>query len=194
MTRRLILVLGAALLIAACSGEDDTAEVVTTTTQPPPATTTTLEPLPPLALTSPSFEEGQEIATRFTCDGQDVNPPLEIVGLPDETVTLVLIMDDPDAPVGTWDHWVEYDIDASRGSYTMEVDAGQVGIQGVNSWNLQGYGGPCPPPGENHRYFFKIFVLNDRLGLPPGIDSEGVTTAMEGKVIAEVQLMGTYGR
>ncbi len=134
------------------------------------------------------------VPTQFTCDGADINPQLDIVGLPDETAALVLIVDDPDAPVGTWDHWVEYDIAAERGDHTIQQGSGQIGIQGVNSWNLTGYGGPCPPPDEQHRYFFTVYALSERLGLPPGIDSAGIRTAMEGKVLGEAQLMALYGR
>jgi len=147
-----------------------------------------------LEMTSRSFEDGQSIPARFTCDGPNVNPPLDIVGLPEGTVTLTIIMDDPDAPVGTWDHWVEYDIEAGSGEFTIPAAAGQIGIEGLNSWNLPGYGGPCPPEGEEHRYFFTVYALNDHLDLPPEIDSAGVRTVMEGKVIAEVVLMGRYAR
>ena len=104
-------------------------------------------------------------------------------------------MDDPDAPVGTWDHWVEYDIDAAGGDYSIPAAAiGQIGTPGLNSWNLPGYGGPCPPEGQEHRYFFSVYALSGRLDLPPEIDSAGVRTAMEGKIIAEVVLMGRYAR
>lgn len=131
---------------------------------------------------------------KFTCDGEDVNPQLDLVGLPTETVALALIVDDPDAPVGVWDHWVEYDIGAADGDFTIEEGTGPIGIQGVNSWNLPGYGGPCPPDGETHTYTFAVFILKDGLDLPPAVDSATVRAAMEGKVIATVEIEGTYGR
>jgi len=192
MNRRIVIVVALGLLVTACS-PGETAEPSTTTTEVP-APTTTLEAIVPLAMTSPSFNEGQVIPATFTCEGPNFNPQLDIVGLPDETVTLTIIVDDPDAPVGIWDHWVEYDIDAGGGGFTIPQAAGQIGIEGLNSWNLPGYGGPCPPEGEEHRYFFTVYVLNGDLGLPPEIDSAGVRTAMEGKIITQVVLMGTFAR
>ena len=194
MIRRLGVFVALAMAVVACSPEEAAEPTTTTTTAPPPTTQTTLAPLPPLSVTSPAFEDGQTIPARYTCDGPDVNPPLEIVGLPDETVSIAIIVDDPDAPVGVWDHWVEYDIEASRGEFSIEAAAGQIGTQGVNSWNLPGYGGPCPPEGEEHRYFFTVVVLDDLLGLPPGIDAEGLRVVMEGSIIAETNLIGRYAR
>ncbi len=194
MGRSFLIVGALGLLLGACSPEETT-ETSTTTTTAAPASTTTVDTLPPLTMISPSFDEGRSIPARFTCDGPDVNPPLEIVGLPEGTVTLTVIVDDPDAPVGTWDHWVEYDIDAASGDYSIPAAAiGQIGTPGLNSWNLPGYGGPCPPEGQEHRYFFSVYALSGRLDLPPEIDSAGVRTAMEGKIIAEVVLMGRYAR
>ena len=192
MSRHIVLVVALGLLLTACSSDSGAATSTTTTEAPAP--TTTLEPIVPLAMTSPSFNEGQAIPATFTCEGSNFNPQLEIVGLPDETVAFTIIVDDPDAPVGVWDHWVEYDIDAGGGDFTIPQASGQIGTEGLNSWNLPGYGGPCPPEGEEHRYFFTVYVLNDNLGLPPEIDSAGVRTAMEGKIIAEVVLMGTFAR
>ena len=192
MRRSLVGVLLLGLVLAACSAEETVES--TTTTEPPAATTTTATPLPPLEMTSRSFEEGQTIPARFTCEGPDVNPPLEIVGLPVGTVSLVMILNDPDAPVGVWDHWVEYDIDAGPGDYSIPAASSQIGIEGLNSWNLPGYGGPCPPEGQEHRYFFTVYALNARLDLPAELDSDGVRTVMEGKVVAEVQLMGRFAR
>ena len=191
MTRRIAVAVAFGLLVAACSPE----EAVESTTTTEPTTTTTQEPLSPLAMTSPSFNEGQSIPATFTCEGPDFSPELNITGLPVTTVSLTVIVDDPDAPVGVWDHWVEYDIDAAGGGdYTFPQASSQIGTEGLNSWNLPGYGGPCPPPGEEHRYFFTVYALNDHLDLPPEIDSAGVKTAMVGKIIAEVVLMGTYAR
>lgn len=192
MNRRLLVATILGLLLAACSPDSAVETSTTTTTTPEP--TTTVEPLPPLEMTSPSFEEGQPIPAQFSCDGPNVNPRLDIVGLPNGTVTLTMIMDDPDAPVGIWDHWVEYDIEATRGDYSIPEAAGLIGIEGLNSWNLPGYGGPCPPEGEEHRYSFTVYVLDEHLDLPPEIDSAGVRTAMQGKIITEVILVGTFAR
>ena len=191
MVRLLAATFALGLLVSACSPE----EVVETTTTTEPTTTTTRAPSPPLVMTSPSFSEGQSIPATFTCEGPDFNPELNITGLPGSTVALTIIVDDPDAPVGVWDHWVAYDIDAAGGGdYTISQASGQIGTEGLNSWNLPGYGGPCPPPGEEHRYFFTVYALNGRLDLPPEIDSAGVRTAMDGKIITEVVLMGRYAR
>ena len=193
MSRRIVVVPLLALLVAACAPSDssDTTEAPDTTERPVP---TSGPSPPPLEMTSPAFDEGDPIPVKFTCDGEDLNPELAIVGLPPETVSLTIIVDDPDAPVGVWDHWVEYDINAGPGEFTIDENAGAIGVQGLNSWNLPGYGGPCPPPDQDHRYFFTIHVLNDKLLLPAGIDSGGVRQAMEGKIITEVTLMGTYAR
>lgn len=191
MARRIGVVVALALFLAACSPE----EAVETTTTTEATTTTTRAPSPQLKITSPSFAEGQSIPATFTCDGPDFNPELNITGIPASTVTLTIIVDDPDAPVGVWDHWVEYDVDvAGGGDYTIPQASGQIGTEGLNSWNLPGYGGPCPPPGEEHRYFFTVYALNDHLDLPPEIDSAGVRKAMDGKIMSEVVLMGRYAR
>ncbi len=148
-----------------------------------------------MTIESPAFTDESPIPVRFTCDGDDVSPRLDIRNIPQGAVTLVLIVDDPDAPVGTWDHWVEYDIGIPEGGAVGFAEGAAVlGIKGVNSWNRTGYGGPCPPQGENHRYFFAVYALDDRLSLPEGVDSAGVRAAMEGHVIGEATLMGTYGR
>jgi Raf kinase inhibitor-like YbhB/YbcL family protein len=147
-----------------------------------------------MEVTSPAFGEGDPIPVRFSCDGQNISPELEIASPPIGTITLALIVDDPDAPVGTWDHWVEYDIAVGPGDQLWPEDAGRLGVQGVNSWNLSGYGGPCPPQGENHRYFFTVFALDAEFLIPEGIDSDALRTAMEGHILGEAQLMGTYSR
>jgi Raf kinase inhibitor-like YbhB/YbcL family protein len=143
-----------------------------------------------MELTSPSFEPGEAIPAIFTCDGDDVSPELDLGGIPTGTTTLVLIMDDPDAPGGTWDHWVVYDISPVS---VIPENVGPVGIEGTNSWNRTGYGGPCPPSGT-HRYFFRILALDEALDLPAGADKATVLAAAQGHVLAEATLMGTYAR
>lgn len=147
-----------------------------------------------MEVTSPAFGEGDLIPVKFSCDGQNISPELEIVSPPIGTITLALIVDDPDAPVGIWDHWVEYDIVVESGDLLWPEDAGRLGVQGVNSWNLSGYGGPCPPQGENHRYFFTVFALDAELLIPEGVDSDALRMAMEGHILGEAQLVGTYSR
>lgn len=198
--RRLIVV---ALLIVACSPYDQVTEpTITTTTRetttsttPPttlPSTTTTLPPA--FGITSPAFGPGEAIPLPFTCDGEDVSPSLDVVGIPRGTESLVLIVDDPDAPLGTWDHWVEYDIPVDSGSLEIDRASGPIGTQGVNSWNLTGYMGPCPPESEQHEYFFRVYALDRLLDLPAGSESERVDKAMEGHVIDSVELVGVYER
>lgn len=184
--------------MAACSPSDERATttsttVDTTTTTAVETTTTTL--LPDFSIASSAFAAGGMIPVEFTCDDADVNPPLKIVGLPEDTETLVIIVDDPDAPLGTWVHWIEFDISADSASFDVERDTAPLGTQAVNSWNLEGYMGPCPPEGdEAHNYHFQVFALDDFLGLPSGVDSEAVRTAMEDQVIASVETTGTYAR
>lgn len=141
-----------------------------------------------MKLTSRAFEHEQPIPSRFTCDGEDVSPELTIAGIPEGVAAFVLIMDDPDAPVGTWDHWVAYDIDPVA---AIPEDVGELGTGGLNSWKRTGYGGPCPPSGT-HRYFFKVYALDAPLGLAEGATKAQVINAMGGHVLAEAVLMGTY--
>lgn len=143
-----------------------------------------------MELTSPAFELEATIPVRYTCDGDDLSPELRITSIPEDAVALVLIMDDPDAPVGTWDHWVAYDF-APVGSIPENV--GDLGTAGLNSWKQTGYGGPCPPSGT-HRYFFRILALDAPLGLAEGADKSTVLVASEGHVLAEASLMGTFAR
>lgn len=198
MSRRLIVLGVIVLTIAACTPTEESAETTvastTTTTTTEPPVPTSGPPPPPMELTSPAFSEGETIPTRFTCDGDNVSPQLDINPVPDITQTLAIIVDDPDAPVGTWVHWVEYDIPAEPGDQTWPENVGTLGVAGSNSWNLPGYGGPCPPQGENHRYFFKVYALDSELIIPEGIDADGLRSAMEGHIVAEAELMGTYSR
>ncbi|MEJ2446468.1 MAG: YbhB/YbcL family Raf kinase inhibitor-like protein [Anaerolineales bacterium] len=144
-----------------------------------------------MALTSPSFNNGEPIPAQFTCDGEDISPDLDWFGTPSDTVSLALIMDDPDAPVGTWVHWVIYDLPFDVSGLRQGMD--HSGTDGLNSWNETGYGGPCPPSGT-HRYYFKIYALDTELKLNPGADKETLLAAMEGHVIGQAELMGTYSR
>jgi Raf kinase inhibitor-like YbhB/YbcL family protein len=141
-----------------------------------------------MRLTSTAFAYGRMIPSRFTCDG--VSPPLQIDDLPAGTVALVLLVEDPDAPAGTWVHWLAYDIDPA--SDIVEA-VEELGTPGRNSWRRRGYGGPCPPTGI-HRYLFRVFALDESLRLPEDRDREEVERAMAGHVLGEAVLMGRYGR
>jgi hypothetical protein len=143
-----------------------------------------------MRLSSPAFGNGEAIPSRFTCDGADVSPALEIADLPEGTACLALIVDDPDAPVGTWDHWVAYDIPVAT---AIPEGVKALGTAGRNSWRKTGYGGPCPPFGE-HRYFFRVYALDRPLGLHPGASKKQVLEAMRGRVLAEASLLGRYTR
>ncbi len=148
-------------------------------------------------LSSPAFEAGETIPVDYTCDGRDVSPPLRWGSTPAGTVTLALICDDPDAPVGTWVHWVVYNIPSSREGFDEAVPPEERlpdgTLQGRNDFGRIGYGGPCPP-GGTHRYFFKLYALDTKLDLPPGARKDNLLRAMKGHVLAESELMGRYGR
>lgn len=145
-----------------------------------------------LTVSSAAFAEGAAIAAKYTCDGEDVNPPLAIGVTPAGTRSLALVMDDPDAPVGTWVHWVAWNIPAqTRVIPENGLPAGA--SQGRNDWKRNGYGGPCPPSGT-HRYFFKLYALDTTLTLAPSATRADLERAMQGHVLAAGQLMGTYKR
>ncbi len=140
-----------------------------------------------MRLTSPAFEKGAMIPKKFTCEGEDVNPPLIIEDLPAGTESLALIVDDPDAPRGTWVHWVVYDI-----SKTNRIEEGSVpGKQGMNDFKKKDYGGPCPPSGT-HRYFFKLYALDQNLNLKEGKTKKELEAAMEGHILEKAELLGRY--
>jgi hypothetical protein len=141
-------------------------------------------------LTSPAFEEQGTIPVVHTCDGEDLSPPLRIDGIPAGAETLVLIVDDPDAPRGTWVHWVVFNIAPAD---AIEEGAGGLGTSGSNSWNRLGYGGPCPPSGT-HRYVHQVYALDIALDLAEGATKDQVLGALEGHVLGRASLTGLYGR
>ncbi len=151
-----------------------------------------------LQITSTAFAEGQPVPDRYTCAGQDVSPPLAWSGAPTGAKSFALIADDPDAPTGTWVHWVIFNLPptaAALGEDTPpspELPDGSK--QGVNDFGNSGYGGPCPPPGKPHRYFFNIYALDATLDLKPGATKKELLKAMEGHILAEGRLIGTYQR
>lgn len=147
---------------------------------------------------SPAFKNGERIPSVYTCDGEDVSPALVWQNPPQGTKSLAIICDDPDAPMGTWVHWIIYEIppEVTRLEERVpKVDTLPGGIkQGINSWNKIGYGGPCPPAGKPHRYFFKLYALDRNLGGSLGLTKEGLLQAMEGHVVAKAELIGLYSR
>ncbi len=151
-----------------------------------------------LTLFSEAFEDGGNIPVKYTCDGQDVSPPLGWSDPPEGTISFVLIVEDPDAPGGVFTHWVIYNIPADLRrlpeGVPKEGKLEGIGVQGRNDFNKLGYGGPCPPRGPAHRYFFKLYALDITLNLKPGASKNQVLRAIEGHVLAYGELMGRYGR
>lgn len=194
MRRSLIGLTSLVLILSACSPADE-AEQPTTTTTTEPSLPTSGPPRPDMTLESPAFDDGVAIPARFTCDGEDISPELHVLNTPPGTVTLAIVVNDPDAPVGVWDHWVEYDIpNVEEVDQTWEEGVPRLGTPGINSWNLPGYGGPCPPEGQTHRYFFAVYAIEAELLIPEGVDSAALMQAIQGHVLAEARLMGTYSR
>jgi len=150
-----------------------------------------------LSISSSAFQDRGAIPMDHTCDGKDISPPLAWTGAPVGTVSYALIVDDPDAPVGVWDHWVVFDLPPDVTSLPAAIPAGERlpggGVHGSNSWRRTSYGGPCPPSGT-HRYMFKLYALDIELGLEPGSNKKAVEAAMHGHILASTQIIGTYKR
>lgn len=151
-----------------------------------------------IELTSTAFQEGEAIPRHYTGDGKNVSPPLAWRAPPDGAQSLALICDDPDAPRKVWVHWVIFNLPAESRELSEHVPPEATlpngAVQGTNDFGKAGYGGPAPPPGKPHRYFFKLYALDQLLDLRPGATKEQLLKAMEGHILAEGQLMGTYGR
>ena len=144
-----------------------------------------------MKITSSAFQEGGNIPSKFTCDGSDTSPPLQIAGVPSNAKTLLLIADDPDAPSGLFTHWLVWNIRPQTNS--IAEGSAPKGVQGANDFGKSGYKGPCPPPGT-HRYSFKIYALDRELDLRSGAKGSQVDAAMKGHVIAQGELVGRYAR
>jgi Raf kinase inhibitor-like YbhB/YbcL family protein len=142
-----------------------------------------------MKITSPAFQQGATIPSKFTCDGADTSPPLQIADIPTGAQSLALIMDDPDAPSGLFTHWAVWNI-STQTSSIAEASTPK-GVQGTNDFGKSGYGGPCPPSGA-HRYYFKIFALDRALDLPFGAKRGQVDAAMKDHIVAQGELMGRY--
>lgn len=149
-------------------------------------------------LMSDVFEEGDIIPTRHTCDDVDISPPLRWDSLPERTMSFAILCEDPDAPLGTWTHWIIFNIppDVMELSAELEkkehLERGMT--QGINDFGYAGYGGPCPPKGEEHRYFFRIYALDITLNLGPAVKRKEFLRALNENILDEGQLMGIYGR
>jgi Raf kinase inhibitor-like YbhB/YbcL family protein len=146
---------------------------------------------------SPAFANGEPIPQKYTCQGADVSPALAWSDAPSNTKSLMLIVDDPDAPSGTWTHWIFSNIPPTTHGLPEGVEKTEIvlgGYQGINDFKVAGYGGPCPPPGKAHRYFFRLYALDTKLVLKPGATEQSVEAVMKGHVLAQAELMGTYQR
>ena len=146
---------------------------------------------------STAFEEGGMIPKPYTCDGTDISPPLAWTGIPEATKSIALICDDPDAPRGTWVHWVLFNLPPDTKNLPENIPPQKRlengAIHGINDFRKIGYGGPSPPSGT-HRYYFKVYALDTEIDLKPGITKKKLLKTMKGHVLAEGQLMGKYGR
>lgn len=151
-----------------------------------------------LTISSPSFPSGRDIPKKFTCDGVDVSPQLAWTDPPVGTKSFAVLVDDPDAPVGNWNHWALWNLPATaRGlaeGISKEAGLSDGSQQGKNDFRRTGYNGPCPPPGKPHRYYFKLFALDTKLDLKSGATKREVEAAMKGHILEQAEWMGRYGR
>jgi Raf kinase inhibitor-like YbhB/YbcL family protein len=145
-----------------------------------------------IEIISTAFAPNGIIPKRHTCDGENLSPPLSWKNIPPETQSLAIIMDDPDAPIGTFVHWVIFNIPPEVKEFA-EGEKG-IGVEGINDFRKVGYGGPCPPRGSNHRYFFKIYALDTKLNLDSKATKKDLERAMQGHILAQGELVGRYGR
>jgi len=163
--------------------------------QPQPTARQSPDQKSEIKVTSVAFQQGQPIPRQYTCAGVNVSPPLEWSGVPKTAKTIAIVADDPDAPGGTWVHWVLYNVPADNIGFVENVPVSETlkagGFQGKNDFGKVGYGGPCPPSGT-HRYFFKLYAVDAELPLKAGATRAELEQAMQGHVVAQAQLMGTY--
>ncbi len=144
-----------------------------------------------MEISSPSFDHNMTIPERYTCQGENVSPPLIFEQIPKNALSLALIMDDPDAPQGTFDHWIVWNmLPTSKG-----LERGEKGLKtGINSYSVNEYKGPCPPPGKPHRYFFKLYALDTFLELPDSTTKKALEGAMQGHIIEQSEFIGIFER
>jgi Raf kinase inhibitor-like YbhB/YbcL family protein len=186
MLRKLVLlVMVSTLLFCSCKDRGQAGS--------PPAGGEKME----IKIKSPAFEDGGLIPPRYTCDGADISPPLQWQAVPEGTKTIALICDDPDAPMGTWVHWVLFNLPAEIRELAENIPTDRTlpsgACQGTNDFGRIGYGGPCPPSGT-HRYFFKIYALDTQIDLAAGAKKSQLLKAMEGHILGQGQLIGKYKR
>lgn len=199
----LCLILTSSLLGCGGDSEDENITPSEATSKPVSPTPTTIPTVSlkeggqamPFELKSPTFATGESIPTKYTCDDADISPPLEWNDPPQGTRSFALVCDDPDAPVGTWVHWVLYNLPPGTRSLGENADANlPEGTQhGKNSWGRSDYGGPCPPSGT-HRYFFKLYALDTMLDLKAGAGTDQLIQAMQGHILGQAETMGLYAR
>lgn len=151
-----------------------------------------------ISISLDGFNEGDMIPDKFTCEGKDVSPPISWTGIPAFTKSIALIMDDPDAPGGTFVHWVLYNLPSDTLKLPESIPLNKTltdgSMQGMTDFGRPGYGGPCPPPGKQHRYYFKVYALDEKLDLQPPASKRQVESAMKGHILAQGELMGKYQR
>ncbi len=151
-----------------------------------------------LTISSPSFSDGGTIPKQFTCDGADISPQLVWSNPPDGTKSFAVLVDDPDAPGGNWNHWTMWNLPPKLSGLpqglSKESNLPDGTQQGLNDFPRTGYNGPCPPPGKPHRYYFKLFALDSRLDLKPKSGKKELDAAMKGHILAQGETMGRYGR
>jgi Raf kinase inhibitor-like YbhB/YbcL family protein len=151
-----------------------------------------------ISISSDAFENGSSIPVDYTCDEDDRSPPLSWQGLPEGTRSIALIVDDPDAPAGTWVHWVIYNIPADStglpAAMPKDSSLNDGSLQGKNDFGKIGYNGPCPPPGKPHRYFFKVYALDTMLELKNGVTKSQLESAMKGHILGQGSITGKYAR
>ncbi|MEF8813204.1 MAG: YbhB/YbcL family Raf kinase inhibitor-like protein [Halovenus sp.] len=197
VTRRTVIV-GAGVLTVGCLGGDDGEDPAEEDSDEPPSETTNpatgdIDQLGDLTLTSPAFGDGERIPDKYGLEAENVNPPLQIEDVPDGADSLALVVDDPDAvePAGmVWDHWIVWNVPPETTAIPEDWDP-ENAAEGTNDYGTVGYGGPNPPDRE-HRYRFKLFALDTTLELPAETDVEALGSAMDGHVLAQTQLDGTY--
>lgn len=180
MRSRVPLAVAAALLLAGCmgGGEPDLPDAPET-----------------LTVSSPAFGAGGAIPEAFTCDGADVSPPLNVSGVPDGAGGLALLVSDPDAPSGTFDHWLAWNRPPNATTIPRNASGqGFQGVEGTNDFGNRGWDGPCPPEGEEHRYVFRSYALDGDLDLEPSADGDDLRQALKGRALAQGALVALYGR
>lgn len=185
----LFVILGFSLFLSACSHTGGVPRTSIPTDTPKPVDLLIMNTM---KISSTAFEHNQRIPAKYTCDGEDVSPPLKISGVPENAKSLVLIVDDPDAPRGTYLHWTVWNI-GPKTSEILENSAPTGAIEGTTDFGRTGYGGPCPPSGT-HRYFFKLYALDAELALSSGAKLEDLEKEMAGHVIMQAELIGAYSR